>query len=92
MPEESYSEKFVHPKGYFGKVSGADKIQWKEISPFTSAVYQFEEASRTNGMILLKDAPRNIWVQLPVEGGTSKLSTDGGKTWAGFYEVKKTEN
>jgi hypothetical protein len=40
-------------------------------------------------MIWLKDASRNLLIQLPLKEGASKISADGGQTWQKLYDVRK---
>ena len=53
------------------------------------ATYSFVETSRDTLHILLVDRSRNMKVRLPIFGGMSEWSTDGGITWYGLYTVTR---
>jgi hypothetical protein len=53
------------------------------------AVFSFEELKRDSEVILLRDASRRFRIELPIEGGMSKLSPDDGANWQNLYTVWK---
>ncbi len=88
--KQAFSERYDYSGGYFGKVVAEGKSTWKEGKTESSECFYFEEIKRDTQMILLKDPSRNLSIQLPIVGGRSKLSVDGGSTWTDFYEVKRS--
>jgi hypothetical protein len=81
-------EKYVYAGGYFGRLANSTN-EWKEGKAGSAAAFYFEEVKREGGMIVLKDAGRHFTIQLPILGGTSKLSADDGRTWQTLYEVRQ---
>ena len=49
----------------------------------------FEELKRENGVILLRDPSRAFRIELPINGGMSRLSPDDGVKWQNLYKVRK---
>ena len=49
----------------------------------------FDEVQRDAKVILLKDAGRGMTVELPINGGQSRFSTDDGASWHNLYQVRK---
>ena len=86
---ESFSEKFRYEGGCFGKLAKNGSLEWKEWKTGSGEFYYFEEIKREGEMIWLKDSSRNFLIQLPVKGGASTFSGDGGRTWQMLYEVQK---
>jgi hypothetical protein len=87
--KENFTEKFRYEGGYFGKLAAAGHSEWKEWKTESSEFFYFEELKRESELIWLKDASRNLLIQLPVKEGASKISADGGKTWQKLYDVRK---
>jgi len=78
--------------GAFVKLPGDGK-QWQE-TPGTDANWQhldFVESGRDKDGIRLFDSSRNMTVSLPVGGGMSQWSTDGGKTWNNLVQVDRAQ-
>ena len=82
-------EKYGYDGGFFGRISTNQPARWKEVKSDSTAVFYFEEEKRNADFILLKDASRNFKFQIPVGGGDSRLSTDGGANWRVLYPVRK---
>ena len=85
--EQLFAEKFNYPGGYFGKLPGAKNREWLEQGKAESVLH-FQEQKRDAAVIWLKDPSRNLLVQIPVQGGMSKWSTDEGRSWNELYEVR----
>ena len=80
-----FAEKYDYGRGYFGRL--ANTSQWREHS--VNGVFSFDELKRDAEMILLRDTSRHFTVEIPIRGGTSKLSADDGVTWQKLYKVRK---
>jgi hypothetical protein len=87
--KESFTEKFRYEGGCFGKLASARQPQWKEWKTESGELFYFEEIKRDGEMIWLKDASRNLLIQLPVKGGALTISGDGGQNWQKLYDVRK---
>jgi hypothetical protein len=70
-------------------LASAGQPEWKEWKTESSDCYYFEEMKREGEIIWLRDASRNLLIQLPVEGGASTISSDGGLNWQRLYDVRK---
>ncbi len=73
---------------FTSSASGNGPTQWVETSdkdPNFKA--SFEEKKRDKDWIYLLDAGRNMTVILPLAGGMSHLSQDGGQTWTKLYSL-----
>jgi hypothetical protein len=82
-------EKYAYDGGYFVKFTNIlGKAFWKEGKTDADHSFYFDEVSRTGEMISLKDASRGMSLELPVKGGHSRLSSDGGAQWHPLYEVR----
>jgi hypothetical protein len=86
---EILSEKFSYAGGFFGKMSSKGPSQWKEVKTGSIDAYYFDELKRDAKVILLRDASRNMTIELPINGGQSRFSTDDGVTWHDLYSVRK---
>src|SRR5262249_46317782 len=86
---ERFLEKYTYTGGFFGKLAGADAGQWKERNVGSNEAYYFDEVRRDEKVIRLKDAGRGMTVELPINGGTSRFSTDDGTSWHDLYQVRK---
>lgn len=85
--EQLFAEKFNYAGGYFGKLPGAQNREWVEQGKAESVLH-FQEQKRDPAVIWLKDPSRNLLVQIPVQGGMAKWSTDEGRSWNELYEVR----
>jgi hypothetical protein len=63
--------------------------RWKEGKTDSAEAFFFQEFKRESDTIVLKDSGRGIMIQLPVHGGQSRISTDGGTTWTDLYQVRR---
>src|SRR5208282_6638079 len=88
LGKETFTEKYRYEGGCFGRLASAGPAQWKEWKTESGESYYFHEIKREGEMIWLKDAARNITIQLPVKGGGSMISQDGGTNWQKLYEVR----
>lgn len=66
-----------------------DSKEWVETNAGGSSRVEFVEIGRDKDWIRLFDPTRNKTVSLPVNGGKSNWSTDGGKTWHDLVVVAK---
>lgn len=89
LGEETFTEKYRYEGGCFGKLAAVGQAQWKEWKTASAESYYFDEIKRDGETIWLKDAGRNITIQLPTKGGTSMISGDGGTNWQKLYEVRR---
>jgi hypothetical protein len=87
--KETFTEKYAYNGGCFGKLESAGQAEWKEWKTASPENYYFDEIKRDGQMIWLKDANRNFITRLPINGGASTLSTDGGTKWQQLYDVRK---
>lgn len=69
--------------------AGNDPIDWTERKTDSDERHSFEETRRDDEFIYLNDSSRGYSIRLPVAGGNSALSADGGKTWKSLYEVEQ---
>jgi hypothetical protein len=83
-----FAERYVYPGGCFARVVGDDGKEWLELKEKGDAQLSFKETTRDENWITLYDAGRRMSIRLPVKGGSSELSMDGGESWRGFYQVK----
>jgi len=74
--------------GAFEQLEGTGPICWVESKQGNDAYFVFEELRRDKKFILIHDDSRRFTIRLPVAGGRSFLSRDGGKTWQPLYEVE----
>jgi len=89
LGQETFTEKYRYEGGCFGKLASAGPAQWKEWKTESGESYYFDEIKREGEMIWLKDAARNITIQLPVKGGDSMISQDRGASWQKLYDVRR---
>jgi tetratricopeptide (TPR) repeat protein len=86
---QRFVEKYSYQSGYFAKYARQDRDLWKECMVNSPKVYYFDELQRDQEFIILRDASRNFRVQIPVQGGMSKLSMDDGNSWRKLYDLQK---
>jgi len=84
-------ERYTHNGGHFTKYSSGDDSYWLEAKTEGTEQYRFREKSRDETWILLFDRSRNMTLRLPVDGGMSAWSTDGGANWHPLYRVAEPE-
>jgi hypothetical protein len=89
LREETFTEKYRYEGGCFGKLASVGEGQWKEWKTASAESFYFEEIKQDGDMIWLKDAGRNITIQLPTKGGASMFSSDGGINWQKLYDVRR---
>lgn len=65
------------------------RITWTETTAEQSQ-FDFKETKKDTQFYYLKSINRNIEIKIPLDGGKSFLSTDGGKTW-GFFQTMDKE-
>jgi len=82
-------EKFSYEGGYFGKFTTNRPAFWREGKTGTDIRFYFEEIERDGSHIMLKDSGRSFMIEIPTQGGMSRLSPDEGVTWRELYEVRK---
>jgi hypothetical protein len=89
LGKETFTEKYLYEGGCFGRLASPGPAQWKEWKTESGESYYFDEIKREGEMIWLKDAARNITIQLPVKGGGSMISQDGSTNWQKLYDVHR---
>ena len=75
---------------FTSSLSDDGKTQWLEtsdIDPNFKAT--FTEVKRDKDWILIFDGTRNYTVALPVAGGMSQISSDGGGKWSQLYKLER---
>jgi hypothetical protein len=84
--------KFKYNAGVFSRLknSKTNEITWLENTQEGTA-FQFVEQNATVDFYYLKAENRNINIKIPVKGGQSQLSSDGGKTWRNFQTMTKVK-
>jgi len=80
--------RYEYNGGAFLQHDGADPILWTEAKSNGSEEYLFIETRRDDRWIYIFDEGRNFTIRLPIKGGRSSLSFDGGKNWLPLYNVK----
>lgn len=83
--------KYSYPGGLFtrSKNSKTNAITWAETKTDLSEFYNFNEQSKDMDYYYLKSVNRNLWIRIPIEGGTGHISVDEGLNWRTFQEMKK---
>jgi len=66
----------------------AGRRYWEERKDDAGFAARFEELEVTPERILARDASRGLTLELPRGDGQSRVSRDGGSTWAPLYEVE----
>jgi hypothetical protein len=89
LAAKSYMEKYAHERGFFGKRQLGKASQWEERSQDTLDVFYFYELVRDGSFIFIKDSKRGYTIKLPINGGMSELTSDGGNHWQGLYKLRK---
>jgi hypothetical protein len=86
----SQSIVFSYPKGVFTRFMNdkTQEITWVENTQEGNA-FRFTETSETGQYYYLKAINRNLEIRIPVRGGQSHISTDGGTIWRIFQIMKK---
>jgi len=79
--------RYVYRGGAFVQHKGSKPILWTEIKSKSSDEYRFIETQRDDRWIYLYDAGRNFTIRIPIKGGSSSLSTNGGESWLLLYNV-----
>ena len=86
---ETFVEKYSYPGGFFGRIAGTQPSRWKEDKTDSRETNYFDEVKRDDRVILLRDPGRGFTIELPVAGGQSRFSMDGGHTFRALYTVRK---
>ena len=66
-----------------------DAKLWIETTNRGKPLYYLTETYRNQEYIQVRDEIRKIDLRLPVKGGLSKVSKDGGITWSKWQEVNR---
>ncbi|HEY9582813.1 MAG TPA: hypothetical protein VJK09_00675 [Candidatus Paceibacterota bacterium] len=82
-------ERYTHSGGAFAYYQDSFDKRWKEEDKNGNISYYFDEVSRTAEKIVILDKGRNLTIEIPSLGGESRISTNGGVTWAPFYMLTK---
>ena len=86
---ENIIDRYTHSDGEFVHFKNNFEERWREVSLDGNISYYFDEQSRSSNKIIILDKGRNILIEIPISGGLSRLSTDGGNTWSDFYSLSK---
>jgi len=81
-------EKFRYTDGYF---INTGNLTWEEWQAGQKA-FDFLETERSGEWITLNDASRNIFVSLPLPGGTSYYAWGGDEEWKELYPVERVDD
>jgi hypothetical protein len=83
---------YVYLRGLFTRFQNTQtqNITWEEYTD-EGNLFQFVEQKRTSEFYFLKAVNRNIEIRIPIEGGQSQISTNGGQTWRNFQLMKKVD-
>lgn len=84
MPKNAM-EKYTYSGGWF---VNKGNLQWEEWQQ-NNLAFKFKEVERSNEYITLRDSSRNIWVLLPVNGGSSHYAYSGSDSWTSLYDISK---
>jgi hypothetical protein len=79
--------RFSYDGGAFERLSGQALPIWVESKTKSDRKFQFFEKQRTVEWLTLFDASRSMTIRLPLAGGLSQFSMDGGLTWTSLYKV-----
>ncbi len=82
-------ERYSHSQGAFVHYKNNFEERWKEVNSAGATAFYFDEQSRSGSSIVILDKGRNIAIKIPVAGGVSQLSVDGGANWSNFYTLTK---
>lgn len=82
---------YGYPRGVFTRFQNTQtqEVTWEENTDEGNS-FQFIEQKPTPEFYYLKAINRNIEIRIPIEGGQSQMSTNGGQTWRNFQIMKKT--
>jgi len=79
--------RYTYQGGAFEQHAGRNPILWTETKSEGHPSYTFEQSRRDAQHVFLHDGGRGLTIRLPLGGGRSALSTDGGTTWRPFYQI-----
>ncbi len=74
-----------HGGGAFERRRMGTQTYWIERDPAGEPIYSFRELRVRGGEAIAYDRGRGFHVALPLGGGRSRLSADGGSTWRPLY-------
>ncbi|MGB0582965.1 MAG: hypothetical protein ACPGVU_25050, partial [Limisphaerales bacterium] len=80
--------RMTYAGGAFERWDGKESICWQETKDDGGRGFVFEELRRDGKFIVIHDPGRGYTIRLPLKGGRSFLSQNGGKSWQPLYTVK----
>jgi hypothetical protein len=83
-------EQYDYQGGSFVRIKSAKAAHWLELKAGSPEVYHFDEKSRDTSTISLNDPVRGYRIELPIEGGQSRISADNGSSWNPLYPLKRS--
>ena len=72
--------------GSFARIRTDGRLHWVE-SASDDGRYFFDEVEADAEVFTLLDRSRNLLIRIPIRGGQSTLSSDGGRAWTALYRV-----
>lgn len=72
--------------GSFARIRTDGRLHWVE-SASDDGRYFFDEVEGDAEVFTLLDRSRNLLIRIPIRGGQSTLSSDGGRAWTALYRV-----
>lgn len=80
---------YTHARGAFERRRMAAQTYWIEYDARGEPVFTFEEIAREGDRVLALDRGRRFTLSLNLQGGPSRISTDGGQTWGALYTLRR---
>ncbi|HEY4483486.1 MAG TPA: hypothetical protein VI953_04915, partial [Candidatus Paceibacterota bacterium] len=78
---------YTYDGGYFAPALDIYRNNWREVKEGSDDSFGYVETRRDSAYRYLFDQSRNTTIRLPINGGQSYFSTDGGQTWTLLYIV-----
>jgi hypothetical protein len=87
-PEPPVAGRLVyrHVGGSFTRAGGRELFRWVEEAA-DGARFFFDELEGDADTFVLLDRSRNVRIRIPMRGGRSAISTDGGRSWTPLYSL-----
>ena len=76
---------YRHEGGTFARVQTGGHVRWVESGG--DARFFFDEVEGDAEAFMLLDRSRDLYIRIPLRGGLSTLSTDGGRSWTRLYRL-----
>eukprot|EP01156_Anaeramoeba_ignava_P017066 Anaeramoba_ignava/a63_19.p1 GENE.a63_19~~a63_19.p1 ORF type:complete len:313 (-),score=66.47 a63_19:101-1039(-) len=78
-------DSYVYSDGFFVLLD--DKLNWEERKYTSNVVFKFEEVSRNENYIIIKDPSRNLMIQIPKKNGVSLIGSNNN--WQNWVSLKE---